>query len=212
MTTKDKSNSAMDKLVAKQAKAQRDFEAARATAEAIANSESEALANDETYISWTRQKKLAEREAARLEAELATVADDIEAEQGRMDRDALQRRYDGIKQRNADLQVRLNKFANEAALEMLELIRDLIVDEIQVSEINRLVPFSESLRSADAIARCAPSQYSNDGRLLASADDVPPLWQGLVIPRLGMYGRHFYDAGSIMGGPREAIAMIERQL
>lgn len=212
MTAKEKLVTAMDKLIAKMARAQRDFEAARANAEAIANRESEALENDETYISWTRQKKLAEREAQRLKAELAAVADDIEAEQGRMDRDSLQRRYDGIKNRNAELQTRLTKFASETAPELARLVRDLIVDELQVAEINRLVPFVERLRAADLVVRCAPSVQDDDGRLLRSADDVPPIWETLVIPRLGQHGRHFYDAHAIYGGPKEAIAMIESQI
>ena len=79
----------MKQLLARQEGTQRDFEAARDSAEAIANQENEALGSDESYASWLRRKKLAELDLARLESELASVADEIQAEEGRQQRDAL---------------------------------------------------------------------------------------------------------------------------
>ena len=67
--------------LARQESTQSEYEAAR-DAERIANKENEAWANDESYMSWSRRKKLAERDLARLDRELEVVADEIQAEEG----------------------------------------------------------------------------------------------------------------------------------
>lgn len=201
--------STMKQLIARQKSTQSEFETARDAAEAIANQENEALASDDSYASWLRRKKLAERDLARLEVELASVADEIQAEQGRQERDALQKRYNAVKSRNEALQVRLREISENVAPVLLQLVQDLARDEIDVEAINRLVPWGERLRAADATARCCPSvQKSPDNPHFIPADDVLPLWRTIVIPRLGRYGGAAFD-GTQFNTPERVLQFLE---
>ncbi len=200
----------MKQLIARQDSTQREFEAARDAAEAIANQENESLVSDEAFMSWTRRKKLADLELTRLEGELAAVADEIQAEEGRQQRDALLKRYNGIKARNEALQARVSEFREKVAPALLQLIHDLAQDEIEVDAINRRVPWGERLRSADATVRCCPSeQISETNPHFRPADDVPPLWKTLVIPRLGRYGGAAFD-GTQFNTPERVLQFLER--
>ena len=93
---------------------------------------------------------------ARLEGELASVADEIQAEEGRQQRDALLKRYNGVKARNEALQARVSEFREKIAPVLLQLVHDLAQDEVEVEAINRRVPWGERLRSADTTAALLP--------------------------------------------------------
>lgn len=193
----------------RQESTQREFEAARDAAETIANQENQALASDNDYASWLRRKKLADLDFARLEGELASVADEIQAEEGRQQRDALLKRYNGVKARNEALQARVSEFREKIAPVLLQLVHDLAQDEVEVEAINRRVPWGERLRSADATARCCPSEISETNPYFRPADDVPPLWKTLVIPRLGRYGGAAFD-GTQFNAPERVLQFLER--
>jgi len=202
--------STMKHLMARQESTQREFEAARDAAETIANQENEALASDDSYASWLRRKKLAERDFARLEVELASVADEIQAEQGRQERDALLKRYNAVKSRNEALQARLREISENVGPVLLQLIHDLARDETDVDAINPLVPWGERLRSADATVRCCPSvQKSPDNPHFIPADDVPPLWRTIVVPRLGRYGGALLN-GTQFNTPERVLQFLKR--
>jgi hypothetical protein len=200
----------MKQLIARQESTRREFEAARDAAEAIANQENQALASDEAFMSWTRRKKLADLELARLEDELASVADEIQAEEGRQQRDALLKRYNTVKARNEALQVRVSEFRETIAPVLLQLIHDLAQDEVEVEAINRRVPWGERLRPADATVRCCPSEQKSEiNPYFRPADDVPPLWQTIVVPRLGQYGGPLFD-GTQFNTPERVLQFLER--
>jgi hypothetical protein len=200
----------MKQLIARQESTQREFEAARDAAERIANEENEALVSDDSYSSWLRRKKLADLDLARLKGELASVADEIQAEEGRQQRDALLKRYNTVKARNEALQARVSEFRETMAPVLLQLIHDLAQDEVEVEAINRRVPWGERLRSADATVRCCPSeQISETNPYFSPADDVPPLWRTLVIPRLGQYGGPLFD-GTQFNTPERVLQFLER--
>jgi hypothetical protein len=209
------SSTAMKDLLTQQANTQREFEAAREHAEKIANGEAEALGGgDETYIRWIRAKKLAEREAARLEAALATVADEIEAEAGRRERDELLKQYNHVKSRNRELQARLAIFQTDVLPEILRLLRDLAQDELDVENINRRVPGEQHLRAADHVVRCIPSVQATEMRFFRSAEDIPLLRETIVLPRFDQNGGAFgvlYD-GRRVGGAYAAVQHLDRLL
>ena len=92
---------------------------------------------------------------------------------------------------------------------MLELVRELARDEIDVEAINRLVTW-ERLRSADATARCCPSEQISETKLyFRPSDDVVPLWKTLVIPRLGRHGGPLFD-GPRFVSPDRALLFLEK--
>ena len=201
----------MKSLFAQQAKTEQEFETARDLAETLANQENEALIDDETYVSWTRRKKLAEREVVRLETAIAAVADEIEAENGRQERDALQKRYAAVKMRNEEVQARLRKYGTEGVAELLTLLRDLAQDELDVGGINGQVPYDEQLRSADRAVRCTPSVPATEEILYwQPARDFDPLWKTIYLPPL-VSGRASYN-GKDAWAPHIAIGNINRLL
>lgn len=108
------------------------------------------------------------------------------------------------------MQARLSEFREKVVPILLELVRDLARDEIDVEAINRLVPWGERLRSADATARSCPSEQISETNLyFRPADDVPPLWKTLVIPRLGRHGGPLFD-GPRFVSPDRALLFLER--
>lgn len=128
----------MTKLADQLKVVQAQFEAARDAAETIANQEAEALASDESWMQWTRRKKLADMDVARLEGEIARLVVAIEDETAAKAHEANMIAYRQAKARYDELKAGVIRLRDEIWPEIRDLLIGLAEFEAERDQINRL--------------------------------------------------------------------------
>lgn len=149
-------------LNAELAAAREQLAAAEAAAEALKAEEATSLDSDESFNSFTRRQKLADREVERIAKVVRDIEVAVDDDLAARELAAFEERYVGVKARNLELIERLIVFRDEVAPEILRLVADLARDQEDVDEVNRLVPWGRRIRDADGAVRDRPSEEAEE--------------------------------------------------
>ena len=120
--------------------AKADLAAAKSKLAAIEAREAEALTNSQTFATWSGERQAAATEVDRLERLAANIVADDEAQQQREAGEALRKRVEAVKKKNAAVADRLLTEGRKLFAQTKALARDIAASQVETDAINRTLP------------------------------------------------------------------------